>query len=71
MDSSPLIILPGRLVLARYVAKTERQALRTVDDDNCQGQVNQLVFTETAASLLANIIRYMSLQNERTERSAR
>jgi hypothetical protein len=33
--------------------------------DNCQGQVNELVFAEPAASLLVNIIRHVSLADQR------
>ena len=56
MGSGLQPVLSGRLVGARYGAKTDRQSVPTVDGDDCQGQINQFGFAETAASLLVNII---------------
>ena len=65
MGSGLQPILSGRLVGARYGAKTDRQSVPPVDGDDCQGQVNQFGFTETAASLPVNLILYMPLADQR------
>ena len=55
----------GRLVGAGYGAKADRQSVPSVNGDNCQGQINQFCFAETAASSLVNLIRYMLLVDQR------
>ena len=59
LGTGPQGVLCSRLVSPGYRTKTDRQAVPSVDDDNGQGQINQLLFAEAAASLLGYIIWYM------------
>ena len=59
LGTGPQCVLCSRLVSSGYRTKTDRQTVPSVDDDNCQGQINQLLFAEAAASLLVYIIWHM------------